>query len=82
MKTIFFITIALFLTIQGFTQVVPDSLKGIYNGIYCGKTSNDTNWTTWPDTFIVTSIDTSICRMYYMLYGIDFCKTEKVIISH
>lgn len=44
-----------------FCQVSPDSLKGMYKGLYYFKYDVDSIWTITPDTEYVTFIDTINC---------------------
>jgi hypothetical protein len=64
-KLLLFATFVIIVSI-GFCQVIPDSLKGVYSGLFYYKTSNDTNWSSISSaTMYIYTIDTSNCEIYY-----------------
>ena len=66
MKNIIIITILILFTCNiSISQIVPDSLKGIYTGFRYYKPTPDSSWIITPDTEYVTSMDTITCNVSF-----------------
>lgn len=66
-KVIITVLLIVFCSLNGKSQVTPDSLKGYYIGQYYFKYDSDPNWTISTDTVFVTNIDISNCTISH--YG-------------
>lgn len=61
MKNNLFIILTILIVSNGFGQVHPDSLKGIYDGEYSVLYTSSPTWVSTPDSEYVTFIDTINC---------------------
>jgi hypothetical protein len=63
MKTNILILLMLFICFENKSQVVPDSLKGIYIGQFWYANPNTSPWVITLDTVYVTDVDTINCNI-------------------